>query len=469
MPNSKKTPVQEALIGLGWPILYGFSGTVAFYFLIFRGPLNFPVMHRYFASHPVSIVTTTMFFVGASALLLKLIAVLRNASALKVPLLPDPPSGGQRVSDANRLLEHLSKVTTSIGNSYLGRRLREGLQFVARRGMADDLDDELKYLAEQELSRQHQSFSFVRIIIWATPMLGFLGTVIGIAQALGNLDASELASSADTAMDKLLAGLYVAFDTTALALSLAIVLMFVQFFIDRLEIHILDEVDALATDQLSGRFQQFAGRLDPYVVPIERMSQAVIQSSEQLVSQQVRLWQSSLGDMQQQWHDMMAATGATLRDTLSVSLEKTLNSHSGRLADLEESAVNQAEVRWKQWNDAMAENASVMDKQREEMLRQGDLMNRAIDAVGDVISLETALNDNLNLLAGTRQFEEAVTGLSAAIQLLGAQVGRNQRQRTVSLQDDGSHAQASETTAEASEDGPANEPHENGNPSERAA
>jgi hypothetical protein len=331
--------------------------------------------------------------------------------------------------------------------------------------MADELDDELKYLADQELARQHQSFSFVRIIIWATPMLGFLGTVIGIAQALGNLDASELASSADTAMDKLLAGLYIAFDTTALALSLSIVLMFIQFFIDRLETQILDAVDRMATDQLSGRFQQFAGRIDPYVVPIERMSQAVIQSSEKLVSQQVSLWQSTVGDMQQQWHEMMAATGDTLCDTFTGSLEGTLNSHSQRLAGLEESAVNQAETRWKQWNEAMADNALVLDKQREEMVRQGDLMNRAVDAVGDVLSLEKALNDNLNVLADTRQFEEAVTGLSAAIQLLGSQVGRNQRQRPVSLQD-GVAAPSEDQSVDAQHD---DQLPENDNHSERAA
>ena len=50
-------------------------------------------------------------------------------------------------------------------------------------------------------------------------MLGFLGTVIGITQALGDLDPEELANSIQTAMDGLLSGLYVAFDTTAVALS----------------------------------------------------------------------------------------------------------------------------------------------------------------------------------------------------------------------------------------------------------
>lgn len=432
--KSKSSAVHEVLASLGWPIVYGLAGTGAFYFFTLRGPLDLPTVERYFAAHPVSFLATAMFFVGGCALALKLRDVLRNAAVLNEPLLPDPPTGGQRIGEAMRLQEHLSQLSAPIRESYLGRRLSDGLHFVTRRGMADELDEELKYLADQESTRQHNSFALVRIIIWATPMLGFLGTVIGVAQALGNLDAAELASSADTAMEKLLAGLYVAFDTTALALCLSIILMFIQFFVDRLETEVLDEVELIATAQLSGRFQQFAGRLDPYVVPIERMSQAVIQSSEQLVGKQVNLWQSTLGEMQQQWHEMMSLAGDSLRDSLATSLDTSLHSHATRLAELEQSAVEKAEARWEQWNEAISENAQCMAQQREELVRQGELMKNAVDAVGDVISLEKSLNENLNLLAGANHFEEAVSGLSAAIQLLGSQVGRSHRETVVKLQ-----------------------------------
>jgi hypothetical protein len=438
----RSSAVNDVLSALGWPIAYGLAMTAGFYLFTLRGPLSLPTVNRYFAAHPVSFLATGMFFIGAAALALKLRDVLANASMLNEPMLPDPPTGGQRVGDARGLLEHLSQLTGPIRNSYLGRRLHDGLQFVSRRGMADEIDEELKYLADQELTRQHNSFALVRIIIWATPMLGFLGTVIGVAQALGNLDATELATSADTAMEKLLSGLYVAFDTTALALCLSIVLMFIQFFVDRLETQVLDEADRIGTGQLSGRFQQFAGRLDPYVVPIERMSQAVIQSSEQLVAKQVNLWQATLGDMQNQWHQMMALAGDSLKTSLSTSLDASLNSHANRLAELEHSAAGQAENRWKDWNSAMAENAKSMTEQRNELVKQGELMKNAVDAVGDVISLETALNENLALLSSSKHFEEAVSGLSAAIQLLGSQVGRRSHESTVRLLD----KRADETT-----------------------
>ncbi len=56
-------------------------------------------------------------------------------------------------------------------------------------------------------------------------------------------------------MEGLLAGLYVAFDTTALALSLSILLMFVQFFVDRVETQLLSMVDTRVNEELVGRFE----------------------------------------------------------------------------------------------------------------------------------------------------------------------------------------------------------------------
>ena len=114
------------------------------------------------------------------------------------------------------MLDELEELSPPARHSYLGRRLRDALELVERQGNAEDLHEELRFLADQDAARQHDSFALVRIIIWATPMLGFLGTVIGITKALGDLDPTELANSIQTAMEGLLSGLYVAFDTTAL-------------------------------------------------------------------------------------------------------------------------------------------------------------------------------------------------------------------------------------------------------------
>ena len=127
--------------------------------------------------------------------------------------------------------------------SAIVRRLEAALAHVRRQESADQLDEELKYLADVEAERTYEAYALVRIIIWATPMLGFLGTVIGITLALGDLSPEALVNSPKEAMEGLLSGLSVAFDTTALALTLSMLLMFAQFLANQLETQLLSLVD----------------------------------------------------------------------------------------------------------------------------------------------------------------------------------------------------------------------------------
>ena len=97
----------------------------------------------------------------------------------------------------------------------------------------------------------------VRIAIWATPMLGFLGTVIGITQALGDLDPKAAGDELSrAAMEACWPGLYVDFDTTALALTLSMIMMFLQFLMDRVETQLLSRSTSAVNELLVGRFPE---------------------------------------------------------------------------------------------------------------------------------------------------------------------------------------------------------------------
>ena len=73
-------------------------------------------------------------------------------------------------------------------------------------------------LAEQAEAKSSTSFSIVRIIISTIPILGFLGTVIGITRAVAELASLVGDISFEVAINSVVSGLSVAFDTTALAL-----------------------------------------------------------------------------------------------------------------------------------------------------------------------------------------------------------------------------------------------------------
>jgi biopolymer transport protein ExbB/TolQ len=413
------------LAHLGWPLLLGAALCSVFYVLVYRGPLNLPSLHRYFAAHPVLIIETGLFFVGLAALGLKAFEVLLQYWALNAVRLEEPPAAGQKVDDVGRLIQQFDRQSPSARQSYLGRRVRDVLQAVQRKGSADGLDEELKYLADMDAARQQDSYGLVRIVIWATPMLGFLGTVVGITHALGDLDPQQLATNIQKAMEGLLSGLYVAFDTTALALSLSMVLMFLQFLLDRVESQALSLVDTRANEMLVGRFQEAGAGRDPYLASVERMSGRVLQASEDLVRQQAEIWGRTIQAADARWSQLVVSAGGQVQAALQGALEHSLQNHATELAKVERDAGERAARRWEQLQTALSENARVMRAQQEEMVRQAELMAQVVKATGEVLGLEKALNENLRALSGAKNFEDTVMSLSAAIHLLNARLGKS--------------------------------------------
>ncbi len=420
--DAQRNSLRASIGSLGWPLIVGAASCSMLYVVILKGPFHASLLHRYVTAHPVSYAATAIFFVGVASLVFRLFNVLGQYSVLDKAKLPELHPGGQPVRDCSDLLDLVEGWSDRIKRSYLGRRLADALDYVERTGSSEGLRDELKFLGETADEEQHEGYSLARIVIWATPMLGFLGTVIGITQALGNLDSAELASSPKTAMDKLLAGLYVAFDTTTLALSLSLVSMFFKFFVERLESTLLRLVERRAVQELIGRFDAPTA-FDPNVVAIRRMTEDVVQSSEELAIRQSEIWQATIDAAHQQWSALVETAGEQLEDSLADSIKSALTELRSEIAKTGDTVAKQATGQWDQWQKAFQESATLLKEQQEEMAKQGAVMTKALEATGDVIKLENALNNNLKTLAGAKHFEETVMSLSATIHLLNTRLG----------------------------------------------
>lgn len=409
---------------LGWPVIIGSALSSVFLALVMRGPLRSDLSVRYFAGHPVNMCEVVLFFVGLAALFLKFSDVIYQSLTLRRIGL-SPGAGDTGGNDCQQLLTQLAQLPSSLQGSYLAQRLRAALQYVARSRRVAGLSDELKYLSDVAISAQQESFGLVRIIIWATPMLGFLGTVVGITQALGDLDPQLLATDPKTAMQGLLAGLYVAFDTTAEALSLSMVLMFIQFFADRIETQLLSAVDQRAEEELLGRFADEVTDANPHVAAVQRMSSTVLKATQQLVQDQTDHWKQTIDRANSQWQQLFETSARGMQSALTTSLDSSLQSFTDRMLTAERETEERLQGRWEQWQKALSDNARLLHSQQTELVRQGEVMTRALEATGEVIKLEDVLNGNLRALAGARHFEDTVMSLAAAIHLLNARLGEN--------------------------------------------
>ena len=400
-------------------LFWGSLAATGFYLLIHAKVLDGPFYTRYFSSHWVLYAETILFFIGTAELLLKAFDVTEQKIRARKPVWTEPLEVAQPLSKAQVLVDQIDALPEKDRQTIVVRRMRDALDSVIRQQSADRLDDELKYLSDSEAGRVHASYAMMRIIIWAIPILGFLGTVIGITEAIGQLNPQALEQS----LDMVTFGLGIAFDTTALALTLSMVLMFGQFWIDKLESRVLSDVDTRASNELSGRFERITASKDPQVAAIQDMSQAVLQSTEKLVTRQTEIWQRSIETSQRRWNEAAEHTHQQLEQSLVRSLHRSVQTHAETLAKAETESAEKNRRHWNRLLRRLNENTSTLQGQHVEIVKQSEILLSVVEATGQVTKLEDALNRNLSALAGAEHFHDTILSLAAAINLLNARLG----------------------------------------------
>jgi biopolymer transport protein ExbB/TolQ len=401
------------------PILWGILGSIVFFTLVHTGPLGTPFIKRYFTGHPVEYAETVLFAVGMAALVLKVIATVAQYPGLRhSPLGPVQATSQGLEEQCQTLLERLAGLPWRRQEEYYVRRLRAAIDYVRRSDSADGLDDELKYFADLDATRAHNSFALFRVIVWSIPILGFLGTVIGITMALNGIDTNAL----DESMMQVLKGLGLKFDTTALALGLAMLLMFMHSSAEQTENRLLEEVDRCVARDMDGRFPHITGGGDGNVLAVRRMAEAVIQAADRLVQRQAELWQVSMEAAAARWARMGDAAAEVLNKAMVEGLADGLKAHAQQLSAAEQAAAEANRRHWDKLTDSQTQNAQALAALQAGMNRQAEVLGRAIEASGELARLEDALNRNLASLAGAKHFDQAVHGLAAAVHLLNARL-----------------------------------------------
>ena len=131
------------------------------------------------------------------------------------------------------------------------------------------LDDSSFYLSASE-----SSYSFPRILVWAIPLLGFIGTVVGISSAVSGfsefLDNSGDVEQIKEGIGMVTGGLAVAFDTTLLALFLSVLVMIPLVLVERYESRLLLSIDVFINDKLLPRLKKKNSEAELNVETIER-------------------------------------------------------------------------------------------------------------------------------------------------------------------------------------------------------
>jgi MotA/TolQ/ExbB proton channel family len=397
---------------------------------IFLGALNWGLIAndevKRYLSHGVQKAIAVIFFCALGTLGVKLFASLRERWIFRV--LPLPPWNGKPVGvpDAQPLLDGVRKVSTRLQNTYLFRRVEAILDFICQRGSAVELDDHVRTLSDNDAMSLEASYGLTRFITWAMPILGFLGTVLGITAAISGVDANSLENGG---MSKVTGGLGEAFDSTALALGLTMVAMFLTYLVERMEQALLEHVDVYVDAHLAHRFIRLGADSEPFVAAVKQNAQVLIGATEHLVQRQAKIWADTLGELDRRTTESQAVQQQQLSAALETAMDLTLQSHARRLAEMEKQTLSQAGQLMEHLNGLASVVQTTCREQQTalagvagEIRAQTEALAQLQEQEKHLLHLQSALEQNLNVLAGAGNFEQAVHSLTAAIHLLTVRV-----------------------------------------------
>jgi biopolymer transport protein ExbB/TolQ len=151
-------------------------------------------------------------------------------------------------SDAREYLRTLEQLPPRQRDSVLPRVLAAALKRFGATGNVQDASQTVHNACESEHNRLDAELAILRFSVWVAPALGFVGTVRGIGLAL---QGAELAVRGDTAA--VTSGLGISFNSTLVALTLSIFLMYVLHEIQLAQERLVLDTENYAEEELISR------------------------------------------------------------------------------------------------------------------------------------------------------------------------------------------------------------------------
>lgn len=183
--------------------------------------------------------------------------------ALLLDLLPDMHGRDITAENVNWFIAHVRKQPYEPGRSFLVNRVLRSLEHFRAQGSGSEATALLGSQSDIDANAVTSSYTMVKVFIWAIPILGFLGTVQGIGDAVqafsGNVNQAQELDQVKNALGDVTKGLSKAFETTLLALVISILVMFPVSSTQKAEEDLLNTIDDYCNENLMMRLARAGG------------------------------------------------------------------------------------------------------------------------------------------------------------------------------------------------------------------
>jgi len=167
-----------------------------------------------------------------------------QVKALDIEIIPQANDFNLTPETAQDALKRMYGLVDDTKRFVLFNRIERALMNLKNIGNVSDVSEMLRAQAENDENHMESSYSLLRGLIWAIPIFGFIGTVVGLSGAIGEfgkvLSTDANVGALKESLTPVTSNLSVAFDTTFLALMLAIVVQMILTVIQKREESFLD-------------------------------------------------------------------------------------------------------------------------------------------------------------------------------------------------------------------------------------
>jgi len=180
----------------------------------------------------------------------KALVVLRERKVFDLNLVNISPGTSVLPDDTREYARPIQALDAQSSSFLLPRALLMALHRFRSTKNIQDVSSSVHALCESESDRLDSELSMIRYIAWAIPSIGFLGTVRGIGQALGQAHQAAQGDIAGVTQS-----LGVAFNSTFIALLISIVIMFLLHQLQLAQERLVLDTESWCDNQLIQHLQ----------------------------------------------------------------------------------------------------------------------------------------------------------------------------------------------------------------------
>lgn len=390
----------------------------------------------------------TLFFCWAAAICyLKMLKLRHQRRAMLLDVLP--MSLGEKISVHNigTFIDHVYGLPESLRDSLMVNRIRKALEFFEVRQNVADVSTLMSSQSGIDGSRIMGSYILVRAFLWAIPLLGFIGTVVGLSHAISGMSFSNVedVSKIVGSINNVTSGLGTAFDATLLGLIFAVLLNFPLNSLAKHEEEALNDIDAFCNEVLLPRLDDGAADKEEKQTPstsgsitaVAEVFVHAVHSSQKdfladlnALSARMLDYANSLEQRNEQYQqaalqhiaDHMAVVDARTHEHLTLVREQqdaVLNGYNQNLANLDH-AMREAYAAMVQSQNSVIEEFTrklehISSSVESTLKVASEGTNRAVAGIGEHVN---------KLQESSRQYQEAVEkAQSEAVKLFSDKVG----------------------------------------------